>query len=81
MPIKSLDTGKPPVRKKAGRSARAPQRHKKAAPASSPDAPREVTQEEIARLAYTYWEQRGHEGGSPEGDWFRAEHELRGIQR
>jgi DUF2934 family protein len=35
------------------------------------------TQEEIARLAYSYWEARGYEGGSPEEDWFRAERELR----
>ena len=33
--------------------------------------------EEIARLAYEYWEARGGEGGSPEEDWFRAERELR----
>ena len=33
--------------------------------------------EEIAYLAYTYWEARGRQGGSPEEDWFRAEQELR----
>jgi len=33
--------------------------------------------EEVARLAYTYWESRGFEGGSPEQDWFRAEQEIR----
>lgn len=33
--------------------------------------------EEIARLAYSYWESRGGEGGSPEEDWARAERELR----
>jgi len=32
---------------------------------------------EIARLAYSYWEDRGGDGGSPEEDWFRAEHEVR----
>jgi DUF2934 family protein len=35
-----------------------------------------VGPEEIARLAYAYWEARGREGGSPEEDWFRAEREL-----
>ena len=35
-------------------------------------------QEEIARLAYSYWEARGGEGGSSEDDWFRAEQEVRG---
>ena len=33
--------------------------------------------EEIARLAYSYWEARGRQGGSPEEDWLRAEQELR----
>jgi len=32
--------------------------------------------ERIALLAYTYWEQRGRQGGSPEEDWFRAEREI-----
>jgi len=34
--------------------------------------------EQIAHLAYSYWEARGREGGSPEQDWLRAEQELRG---
>ncbi|MGA2325578.1 MAG: DUF2934 domain-containing protein [Bryobacteraceae bacterium] len=34
-------------------------------------------QEDIARLAYSYWEARGGEGGSSEEDWFRAEQEFR----
>ena len=34
-------------------------------------------QEEIARLAYFFWEDRGRTGGSPEDDWFRAEQEIR----
>ena len=33
--------------------------------------------DEIAVLAYSYWEARGCQGGSPEEDWFRAEQELR----
>jgi hypothetical protein len=32
--------------------------------------------EKIALLAYSYWEQRGCQGGSPEEDWFRAEREI-----
>ena len=35
------------------------------------------TNEEIAKLAYLYWEARGCQGGSPEEDWLRAEEELR----
>jgi hypothetical protein len=34
--------------------------------------------ERIALLAYSYWEQRGNSGGSPEEDWFRAEREILG---
>lgn len=32
--------------------------------------------EELARLAYSYWEARGGQDGSPEEDWYRAEREL-----
>ncbi len=32
--------------------------------------------DEVAALAYSYWESRGCEGGSPEEDWYRAEAEL-----
>jgi len=38
---------------------------------------RELSHEEIARLAYSLWEARGCQGGSPEEDWLRAEQELR----
>lgn len=31
--------------------------------------------EEIERLAYSYWEARGRQGGSAEEDWYRAERE------
>ena len=33
-------------------------------------------QERIALLAYTYWVQRGCQGGSQEEDWYRAEREI-----
>lgn len=38
--------------------------------------PVQVTQAAIAQLAYSYWEARGRQGGSPEQDWLRAEQEL-----
>lgn len=38
-------------------------------------APR-VSREEVARLAYSYWVERGYAPGSPEHDWLRAEREL-----
>jgi hypothetical protein len=34
------------------------------------------THEEIAALAYSYWEQRGRQGGSALDDWYRAEQQL-----
>jgi len=36
--------------------------------------------DEIAQLAYSYWEARGYQGGSPEDDWLRAERELVSTQ-
>jgi hypothetical protein len=41
---------------------------------STPSAPSHA---EIAALAYSYWEARGGQGGSPAEDWLRAERELR----
>jgi hypothetical protein len=32
--------------------------------------------ERIALLAYSYWERRGCQGGSPEEDWYCAEREI-----
>lgn len=40
---------------------------------SAPAAP---THEEIATLAYHYWESRGRPIGSPEEDWLRAERDV-----
>lgn len=37
----------------------------------------EPSYEEIATLAYSYWEARGCQGGSSDEDWLRAEQELR----
>jgi hypothetical protein len=34
------------------------------------------THEDIAKLAYHLWEERGAPVGSPEADWERAEQEL-----
>lgn len=57
-----------------------------AAPGSGPANPVTVTasphgsvdSEEVARLAYSYWQTRGCPHGSPEEDWFRAEQDLNG---
>ena len=37
----------------------------------------EPTYNEVAALAYSYWEARGCQGGSPEEDWLLAEQQLR----
>ena len=42
------------------------------APATNGDA-----REEIAKIAYGYWEARGFCGGDPVEDWVRAENEYR----
>jgi hypothetical protein len=69
-------------------SASVPARHKpattKRVKRTAPDAavepsaaqPGAPTQEQIASLAYSYWVERGYQGGSPEEDWLRAEREL-----
>lgn len=36
-----------------------------------------LNHEEVARLAYQFWEERGCPFGSSEVDWWRAEQELR----
>jgi len=41
--------------------------------AKSTSAPKH---EQIARLAYSYWQDRRRAEGSPEQDWLRAETEL-----
>ena len=43
-----------------------------------PAAPPAPTHQQIAALAYSYWEARGRQGGSAEADWLRAEKELSG---
>ncbi len=40
---------------------------------ASPENP----QEAIAKIAYSYWESRGYQGGAALEDWVRAEREYR----
>lgn len=84
MPRKS--TNEKPIVVSAGAAAAAPARRKpttKRAPrtaevsAAAVETVVEPSQEAIAKLAYSYWEARGFQGGSPEEDWLRAELELR----
>lgn len=72
-----------PVKKPRARKAKAPAKRAKAAaeaPAPESDtAPlaHEPTQEEIAKLAYQFWIERGCQHGHDLEDWERAERELR----
>ena len=84
MPRKS--TNEKPIVVSAGAAAAAPARRKpttkrspRAAEASTPavEAVAEPSRETIAKLAYSYWEARGYQGGFEEEDWLRAEQELR----
>jgi hypothetical protein len=49
---------------------------KPAAAAVSSSKPESLDKEAVAALAYSYWEARGYQPGSPEEDWIRAEQEL-----
>jgi hypothetical protein len=76
---------KPSATKSAKASApkSAVQRHRKAAGPVTVETPIEARinnarTEDIARLAYSLWEARGCQDGSPEEDWFRAEQQLIG---
>jgi hypothetical protein len=61
-------------------------KHKKTTNAATPAVPAHVeaaapvaepTHEEIAKLAYSFWEARGYQGGSQDEDWLRAVQQLR----
>jgi hypothetical protein len=77
----SSGAGAVPARRKAPATKRA------ARPATVTSTPEvvpvepvmEVTNEAVAQLAYSYWEARGYQGGSPEEDWLRAEQALRAV--
>jgi hypothetical protein len=36
-----------------------------------------ISNEDVARRAYSLWEERGRPFGSPEEDWYKAKEELR----
>ena len=69
-----------PKKKRATATARPTVTHKHTTPKKSSKpiaAPMEITHAAIAQLAYSYWLQRGCQGGSEHEDWLRAEQELR----
>ncbi len=80
-----------PTRSKPAPAAEPPAQPKpagSAAPIAEPVTERVETpiaytaaeRDEIARIAYFMWEERGGQGGSSEEDWFRAEQEYRRRQ-
>lgn len=70
------------IRATAPSSKAAVKRHRKAVsdaasqPETAGEPSRAVSHEDIARRAFSYWEQRGYQSGSPDADWLRAEQEL-----
>ena len=46
-------------------------------PVSLSDVSGEVTHDDIARLAHSFWAGRGFQHGDPEEDWHRAEEQLK----
>jgi len=42
--------------------------------------PAPISHADIASLAYSYWAERGYQGGSAEEDWFRAQKHLSSRQ-
>lgn len=70
---------KTPVR--TPRKPKAPSVATSAVPAAGQNVPPalpefRIDHQAIAALAYSYWEERGRTGGSPQEDWYRAEQEL-----
>ena len=55
----------------------APQDANSPAAFAEPEIAREDAHSAISKIAYSYWEARGYEGGSPIEDWVRAEQEYR----
>jgi hypothetical protein len=83
MPKKTNESVTTRTRAKAVRTtesaASTPRRHKKATPVAAASTANTISNDDIATLAFSYWEARGYRGGSPEEDWFRAEQELRSL--
>jgi hypothetical protein len=49
----------------------------------TPDLPAPIllTELDVANLAYQRWVKRGCPEGSPQEDWYEAEHELQSLSR
>jgi len=69
MPRKLTSEEKPKPRPRRPKKASVPTETQATQPA--------LDQAEVARLAHSYWLERGGQGGSAEDDWHRAEEALR----
>jgi hypothetical protein len=70
-PAKSKAVSKVPSSSSAPKNSS--HRHSKSSPATAAS----VNYEEVARLAYKYWEERNYAHGFAEEDWHRAEKVVR----
>jgi hypothetical protein len=69
-----------PVRRKSATTKRTvPSTAVVAVAAEAPVAVVVPDTDQIAALAYSFWEARGYQGGSPEEDWLRAEKQLSAL--
>ena len=73
MPRKATSEAKPKPRAVRSRKISLPPGPSVVPPAEE----KPLDPEEVARLAYSYWLERGGKGGSPEEDWLRAEQKLK----
>jgi hypothetical protein len=46
---------------------------------NQPAAIKSISRDDIAQLAYSYWADRGYQGGNPHEDWIRAEVTLLSV--
>lgn len=78
MTVKRTSKSEPVLTSGTGRPRRAGATHsqKTAPPVVESSEPPTVDESEIARLAYSLWQERGCVGGSPEEDWLKAQQEL-----
>ncbi len=53
--------------------------HRKTKTVATPTPKFTITHDDIATLAFSYWQRRGFQGGSQQEDWDRAERELRSL--
>lgn len=68
-----------PEKSRARKPAASSPAHKHSAKTAETAKHSAATHQDIALLAYSFWQERGYAGGSPEDDWLRAESQLTGT--